>query len=216
MLRPLGSISPRNSYLNTASAFSRTAARPPAALANTRNLREPWCVCRARVNSVSKCPSRRETNATEGREPIAFRRRCGRHRRASFCWTLLAQGTTQTVPLVRVDVKKLATGYRWSKIVGSSVVNQNDDKIGTVDIVEPSEKVPFAILSVDGFLGVGEHLVAVPFNSLRISRTKSSCRVPRRRNSRHCPSSNTQRSDAQACRTIADSIGDVGWSVLAS
>jgi sporulation protein YlmC with PRC-barrel domain len=86
----------------------------------------------------------------------------------------LAQGTAQTVPLVRVDVKKLATGYRSPKIVGSSVVNQNGDKIGTVDdlIVEPSEKVPFAILSVGGFLGIGEHLVAVPFNSLRISQNK--------------------------------------------
>ena len=69
---------------------------------------------------------------------------------------VLAQGTTQTVPLVRVDVQKLATGYRASKIVGSSVVNQHDDKIGTVD----------------GFLGVGEHLVAVPFNSLRITENK--------------------------------------------
>jgi hypothetical protein len=84
---------------------------------------------------------------------------------------VLAQGTPQTVPLVRVDVQKLATGYRSSKIVGSSVVNQNNDKIGTVDdlIIEPSERVPFAILSVGGFLGVGEHLVAVPFSSLRIS-----------------------------------------------
>jgi hypothetical protein len=85
-----------------------------------------------------------------------------------------AQGTTQTVPLVRVDVQKLATGYRSTKIVGSSVVNQHDDKIGTVDdlIVEPSEKVPFAILSVGGFLGIGDHLVAVPFSSLKISQDK--------------------------------------------
>ena len=85
-----------------------------------------------------------------------------------------AQGTKQTVSLVHVDVHKVATGYRSSKIVGSSVVNQNDDKVGTVDdlIIEPSEKVPFAILSVGGFLGVGEHLVAVPFNSLRISQDK--------------------------------------------
>lgn len=75
---------------------------------------------------------------------------------------------------MHVDVHKLATGYRSSKIVGSSIVNQNDDKVGTVDdlIIEPSEKVPFAILSVGGFLGIGEHLVAVPFNSLRISQDK--------------------------------------------
>jgi hypothetical protein len=87
---------------------------------------------------------------------------------------VLAQATTQTVPLVRVDVPKLATGYRSSKIVGSSVVNQHGDTIGTVDdlIIEPSEKVPFAILSVGGFLGVGDHLVAVPFKDLKISENK--------------------------------------------
>jgi hypothetical protein len=85
-----------------------------------------------------------------------------------------AQGITQTVSIVRVDVQKLAAGYRASQIIGGSVLNQNDDKIGTVDdlIVEPSEKVPFAILSVGGFLGLGEHLVAVPFSNLRISADK--------------------------------------------
>ncbi len=83
----------------------------------------------------------------------------------------LAQGVTQTVTITRVDVQKLATGYRSSQIVGSSVVNEENDKIGTVDdlIIEPGEKVPFAILSVGGFLGLGEHLVAVPFSSLRIT-----------------------------------------------
>jgi hypothetical protein len=87
---------------------------------------------------------------------------------------VLAQVAPQPVPLVRVDVQKMASGYRSSQIVGSSVVNEHDDKIGTVDdlIIEPSEKVPFAILSVGGFLGVGEHLVVVPFDSLRISEDK--------------------------------------------
>jgi hypothetical protein len=87
---------------------------------------------------------------------------------------VLAQGTEQTVTHTRVDVQKLAKGYRSSKIVGSSVVNQHDDKIGTVDdlIIEPSDQVPFAILSVGGFLGVGEHLVAVPFKDLKVSENK--------------------------------------------
>ena len=84
---------------------------------------------------------------------------------------VLAQVSTQPVPLVLVDVQKMASGYRSSQIVGSSVVNEHGDKIGTVDdlIIEPSEKVPYAILSVGGFLGIGEHLVVVPFDSLKIS-----------------------------------------------
>jgi sporulation protein YlmC with PRC-barrel domain len=84
---------------------------------------------------------------------------------------VLAQVSPQPIPLVRVDVQKMASGYRSSEIVGSSVVNQHNEKIGMVDdlIIEPSEKVPFAILSVGGFLGVGERLVVVPFDSLKIS-----------------------------------------------
>lgn len=33
----------------------------------------------------------------------------------------LAQGTPQTVQLVKVDVVKVSTGYRASKVLGSSV-----------------------------------------------------------------------------------------------
>lgn len=86
----------------------------------------------------------------------------------SFATPAAAQGAQQTVAPTQVDISKIATGYRATKIVGSTVVNQNNDKIGTVDdlIVEPGEKVPYAILSVGGFLGIGDRLVAVPFNLL--------------------------------------------------
>jgi PRC-barrel domain len=85
-----------------------------------------------------------------------------------------AQGAPQTVSIERVDVVKLAAGYRSSKIVGSPVVNDANEKIGEVDdlLVEPSDKVLFAVLSVGGFLGMGERLVVVPFSSLQISGKK--------------------------------------------
>ena len=35
-------------------------------------------------------------------------------------------------------------------------------------IVTPSEKVPFAVLSVGGFLGMGTKYVVVPYNSLQV------------------------------------------------
>lgn len=81
------------------------------------------------------------------------------------------QGAPQTVSIERVDVQKLSAGYRSSKIVGSPVVNDSNEKIGEIDdlLVEPSDKVLFAVLSVGGFLGMGEHLVVVPFNSLKIT-----------------------------------------------
>jgi hypothetical protein len=84
------------------------------------------------------------------------------------------QGTPQSVGLVKVDVHTLATGYRTSKVVGSTVVNDADETVGKIDdlIVTPDNKVPFAILSVGGLLGVGTHLVAVPFTSLKVSKDK--------------------------------------------
>ena len=70
---------------------------------------------------------------------------------------VLAQGTPQTVQLVKVDVVKVSTGYRASKVLGSAVVNEPGDTVGKIDeiIVGPDGKAPFVVLSVGGFLGVG-------------------------------------------------------------
>jgi len=84
--------------------------------------------------------------------------------------TLRAQGTPQSITERRIDVVQLATGYRASRINGSPVYNRNNDKIGTIDdlIVSPTDRVPYVIRSVGGFLGMGTHLVAVPFGSLQV------------------------------------------------
>lgn len=89
---------------------------------------------------------------------------------AGFCGTADAQGTPQTVVLTKVDIASLSTGYRTSKVVGSTVVNEAKETVGTVDdlIVTPNAKVPFAVLSVGGFLGMGTKYVVVPFNSLEV------------------------------------------------
>lgn len=83
---------------------------------------------------------------------------------------VMSQGTPQTVSLVRVDTTKLSTGWRTSKIVGAKVVNEANETIGKVDdlLLTPNDKVPFAILSVGGFLGMGKHLVVVPYDALKI------------------------------------------------
>jgi len=82
---------------------------------------------------------------------------------------VLAQGTPQTVQLVKVDVMKVSTGYRASKVIGSTVVNEAGDSVGKVDeiIVGPDGKAPFVVLSVGGFLGVGDKLVALPYEQMR-------------------------------------------------
>ena len=89
---------------------------------------------------------------------------------ASFGGPALSQGTPQTVAIMKVDPASLATGYRTSKVVGSTVVNEANETVGTIDdlIVTPSEKVPFAVLSVGGFLGMGTKYVVVPYNALQV------------------------------------------------
>ena len=89
-------------------------------------------------------------------------------------FVVLAQGTPQTVQLVKVDVVKLSTGYRASKVIGSSVVNEAGDTVGKIDdiIVGPDGKAPFVVLSVGGFLGVGDKLVALPYEQMRTNGKK--------------------------------------------
>jgi hypothetical protein len=79
-----------------------------------------------------------------------------------------SQGAPQTLSVMKVDPTSLATGYRTSKVVGSTVVNEANETVGTIDdlIVTPGDKVPFAVLSVGGFLGIGTKYVVVPYSSL--------------------------------------------------
>jgi hypothetical protein len=81
-----------------------------------------------------------------------------------------AQGAPQTVTLMKVDPQSLATGYRTSKVVGSTVVSEANETVGTIDdlIVTPSGQAPYAVLSVGGFLGLGTKYVVVPFTALKI------------------------------------------------
>ena len=44
-----------------------------------------------------------------------------------------AQGVQQTVPIAKVDVQTVAAGYRASKVIGSSVLNEANETIGKID-----------------------------------------------------------------------------------
>jgi sporulation protein YlmC with PRC-barrel domain len=85
-----------------------------------------------------------------------------------------AQGAQQTVLLIRVDPNSVATGYRASKVIGSSIYNDQNQAIGQIDdiIVSNDGKTPYVIVSAGGFLGMGEHLVALPYDSIRINSDK--------------------------------------------
>ena len=89
---------------------------------------------------------------------------------AALSGPAFSQVEPQTLSLMKVDPQSLATGYRTSKVVGSTVVNESNETVGTIDdlIVTPNEKVPFAVLSVGGFLGIGSKYVVVPYSALKV------------------------------------------------
>ncbi|HWX08195.1 MAG TPA: PRC-barrel domain-containing protein [Bradyrhizobium sp.] len=59
--------------------------------------------------------------------------------------------------------------WRASKVVGLGVYNDNNESIGTINelLMDKSGNVKIAVLSVGGFLGVGSHYVAIPYEKLK-------------------------------------------------
>jgi sporulation protein YlmC with PRC-barrel domain len=59
--------------------------------------------------------------------------------------------------------------WRASKVVGLSVYNDNNESLGSINdlLTDTSGNIKAVVIGVGGFLGVGEHLVAVPFDKIK-------------------------------------------------
>ena len=55
--------------------------------------------------------------------------------------------------------------WRASKLVGLSVYNEKNESVGSISdmLTDKNGKITAVVIGVGGFLVVGEHLVAVPF-----------------------------------------------------
>ena len=54
-------------------------------------------------------------------------------------------------------------------MIGAAVVNENGEEVGEIkDLVIDANQVEYAVVSVGGFLGVGEKDVAVPLDQLKL------------------------------------------------
>jgi hypothetical protein len=81
--------------------------------------------------------------------------------------------------IVKVDISVVAKGHRASKLISSGVVNDKNEKIGSLDdIIIDQKNVMFGILQVGGFLGIGSRLVAVPFDSFKIDDANNRIELP--------------------------------------
>jgi sporulation protein YlmC with PRC-barrel domain len=59
--------------------------------------------------------------------------------------------------------------WRASKLVGLSVYNDNNESLGSINdlLMDKDGNIKGVVLGVGGFLGVGEHLVAVAFDKIK-------------------------------------------------
>ena len=59
--------------------------------------------------------------------------------------------------------------WRASKLVGLSVYNDNNESLGSINdlLTDKSGNIKAVVIGVGGFLGVGEHLVAVPLDKIK-------------------------------------------------
>lgn len=74
------------------------------------------------------------------------------------------------------DPKAQNFGMSWraSKLIGARVYSSRNENIGDINdlIIDSSGRVAEVIIGVGGFLGMGEHNVAVPMSDLKFTRGK--------------------------------------------
>jgi sporulation protein YlmC with PRC-barrel domain len=69
------------------------------------------------------------------------------------------------------DTASFKGNWRTSKMVGLSVYNDNNESLGSINdlLADKNGDIKAVVLGVGGFLGVGEHLVAVPFDKVKFA-----------------------------------------------
>jgi sporulation protein YlmC with PRC-barrel domain len=81
--------------------------------------------------------------------------------------------TANTTPADRNGVMTKDGDERASEVVGSSVYNDHDEKVGSVnDLLIGKDGKLNAVLSVGGFLGMGNKYVEVPYSNLTFGNTQ--------------------------------------------
>jgi sporulation protein YlmC with PRC-barrel domain len=88
-----------------------------------------------------------------------------------------AQSTTATSDstTLKKDAAAASTSaqgdWRASKVVGLKVYNDANESVGSINdlLMDKSGSIKLVVLGVGGFLGMGEHLVAVPFDKVKFS-----------------------------------------------
>jgi sporulation protein YlmC with PRC-barrel domain len=87
---------------------------------------------------------------------------------------LAAPTTTLIVPVAA------ATARRASTLIGANVINEENRTVGEINdlMVDTAGGATIAVLSVGGFLGMGERYIAIPISDLRWNNDRERWSLP--------------------------------------
>jgi sporulation protein YlmC with PRC-barrel domain len=79
--------------------------------------------------------------------------------------------TTTTTTKTDTTAASYQGDWRASKLVGLKVYNDANESVGSINdmLVDKSGTIKAVVIGVGGFLGMGEHLVAVSFDKVKFS-----------------------------------------------
>jgi sporulation protein YlmC with PRC-barrel domain len=78
-------------------------------------------------------------------------------------------GASATSATLNTTNESYRGDWRASKMVGLNVYNSSNEKVGSIDdlLTDKNGTVKGVVIGVGGFLGMGEHLVAIPFDKIK-------------------------------------------------
>ena len=76
---------------------------------------------------------------------------------------------TAAAPAAAASDTSFQGNWRGSKMVGLNVYNESNESLGSISdlLMDKSGNIKGVVIGVGGFLGVGEHLVALPFDKVK-------------------------------------------------
>ena len=76
---------------------------------------------------------------------------------------------TTAAPAAASDTSSFKGNWRTSKLVGLNVYNDSNESLGSINdlLTDKNGNIKAVVIGVGGFLGVGEHLVAVAFDKVK-------------------------------------------------
>ncbi|MGE0340735.1 MAG: PRC-barrel domain-containing protein [Xanthobacteraceae bacterium] len=80
--------------------------------------------------------------------------------------------TTPAAPAATTTATQQSTSqWRGSQLIGLDVYNSADENIGDINdvILSKDGRIELIVVGVGGFLGIGEHSVALPWDQIRFS-----------------------------------------------